>query len=433
MIDISGVVKMDVIYSNIIKYFLHLTNTMADFDVYNELPNHKSMFKEAVFPELDDMGDIYGGIAPKSTGGGNSGELIYDNKNLGFIVGSKRNRRIGRCERFLNDTRFNEWQSGLDAHHPGKKYTYSHELIDDDDVPEFVVKDKNGKYLAVNGYTTMPSDYELETLYYTQNPTKDDRKARPMKQWLQQHYAEHYDIDPNTGLPSEKFYEWRRKQMEDKRSNKRIPSLTPVSIFQKTFVYYEYHRYLKSAAEGLKGMSKFSKQKVKELESTIARNIVVKMGGDGQWLMKYAMDIYNEYIREPIYEHVQSNNITWKGESYNVFNKAREMFVKTKAFERARVRGGEAVQKAFVAYLFNRPEVKAMVAKRISTILKHDTNFYRTILEQTKTFIKGLILNSAQRIAGNSQIPMKRPITPVTPPAVSFKPPPALPHDEDDE
>ena len=402
---------------------------MAEFDVYGTLPNHKSMFKGAVFPELDDMGDIYGDIAPKKgTGGGKSAELIYDNKNLGHIVGSKLNRRIGRRERFINETRFKEWQDGLDPYHPGKKYTCSNEMIDEDDIPEFVVKDKNGKYLAVNGYTTMPSDYELETQYYRENPTKDARKAQPMKQWLQHHYEKHYDIDPNTGLPSEKFYEWRRQEMKDNRSNKRIPSMTPVSIFQKTFVYDEYHRYLTLAAENLHNV-KSDKRSIKELQSLIARQVVMSMEGDGQWLMKYAMDIYNEYIREPIYEHVQNTNVTWKGESYNVFNKAREMFVKTKAFERAQERGAESVQKAFVAYLFNRPEVKAMAAKRISTILKRDNNFYATIVNQTRDFIKGLILDAAQKIAGNSKIPIKRPATPVTR-GVSFRPPPALPHDK---
>ena len=76
----------------------------------------------------------------------------------------------------------------------GDLYDVGEEDLDGDGYNEVVVKDKSGKKVIVNGYTTEPSLFPYRNLYYSQNPTKELRKNKPWKDYVKRElYKPTYD------------------------------------------------------------------------------------------------------------------------------------------------------------------------------------------------------------------------------------------------
>ena len=73
-------------------------------------------------------------------------------------------------------------------------YDVVEEDLDNDGYPEVVVKDKLGKNVIVNGYTTEPSLFPYRKYYYAHNPTKESRKHNPWRSYIKNElYKPTYD------------------------------------------------------------------------------------------------------------------------------------------------------------------------------------------------------------------------------------------------
>lgn len=62
------------------------------------------------------------------------------------------------------------------AKHGPELYTVSDADINGDSIPDIIVKNKAGKNVIVNGYTTADSTFPYRYAYYTAYPTEDERK-----------------------------------------------------------------------------------------------------------------------------------------------------------------------------------------------------------------------------------------------------------------
>ena len=186
----------------------------------------------------------------------------FDNMQLVPIVGSANRRHVYRKNAFKNKFAFNEWQNDIrkeDPHDPRLNLTGEDMLVDGDDIPEFVVK-RGNRVVAVNGYSTKKSDYPIEYKYYEANPSKSQRETMPMKHWLMTHYKDNFHLNPDTGLPSDEYYEWRTKEIKTHKDDRRIPMLTPSNIFKNVFVYSQYQNAIDAAVEAVYPKSKYDKK-----------------------------------------------------------------------------------------------------------------------------------------------------------------------------
>ncbi len=79
----------------------------------------------------------------------------------------------------------------------GKGHRAEEGDINNDGIPDVVIYDENDNPVVVNGYTTTQSNHPVRYQYFTENPTKDSRKANPMSKWKRNIYGAAYDDDEN--------------------------------------------------------------------------------------------------------------------------------------------------------------------------------------------------------------------------------------------
>lgn len=114
---------------------------------------------------------------------------LYTLKN---VVSSKNARDIVRSTNFMPGP-FQIWNAKPNG--GNKKYVGGYEDLDGDRINEFVVK-RNGKIVAVNGYTTKKSDFPFKAKYYETHPTSKDRKVQPYNEYLTNvYYGAQYSPD----------------------------------------------------------------------------------------------------------------------------------------------------------------------------------------------------------------------------------------------
>ena len=68
-------------------------------------------------------------------------------------------------------------QRWVDKHGFHDMYTVTNDDVDNDGIPDIIVKNKKGDPIIVNGYTTVDSTYPYRYKYYTAYPTAEDRKG----------------------------------------------------------------------------------------------------------------------------------------------------------------------------------------------------------------------------------------------------------------
>ena len=323
----------------------------------------------------------------------------YDNKELADLVGSKASRHIYRSNAFINQPRFTEWQSKLKAKDPRRSLKGQLEKLDEDDIDEFVVRDRNNRIVAVNGFTTKASDYPIELEYYKANTTEAERKNVSMNQWLMSHYQPEMKIDPNTGLPSEDYYKWRSEEMKDRRINKRIPAMTPVNVFKNTFAYDLYQEILLNTIKTKLNEHKLpaSPSNIAKLRSEICKGCI-KQTSDKMWVGTWANHLFDRYIKHSVLQRLKQSMTDKNGEVFVPYEKYRTMFIDTEKYKTAIERGDseETIQKMFSDYLFNKSLTKDFVKGRIVQILQRDHEQYTNIRNFSMDYIGSIILNAVE-------------------------------------
>ena len=185
---------------------------------------------------------------------------------LGQLVGSRFKRDIKRREAFISPKTFEEWNKTTGKN----RYIGRYEDFDDDGVnEEFVVRRKRFKKdgsvkldedgnpilsdaIAVNGWTTMKSDYPIRKQYYDTYITADARSATPYTQFIKDHYLTE-DMIGRTGLPNHKYLDKRRiDTYQNYQYNLRMPNPTAKQMFMKEIIYPAFMFTVKDIADNLK-------------------------------------------------------------------------------------------------------------------------------------------------------------------------------------
>ena len=113
---------------------------------------------------------------------------LYTLKN---VVSSKNARDIVRSVNFMPG-QFDLWNANKKG--GNNKYKGSFQDLDGDEIAEYVVT-RDGKIVAINGYTTKRSDFPFKAEYYRTHPTSDDRKREKYNEFLNKYYGPEYSQD----------------------------------------------------------------------------------------------------------------------------------------------------------------------------------------------------------------------------------------------
>ena len=152
-----------------------------------------------------------------------------ENRHYGFdvspylagVVGSRANRDIYIKNAWQSANAFNEWKNKYPE--ARADYEWIEADMDKDGIDETGVK-RNGRIIAINGYTTRRSEYPYRKDYYNQYPTRELRKENKIAQ-----YWERYDPELK---PNDLSATWHVKQEELDRKHIRKILKETVSPYQ---------------------------------------------------------------------------------------------------------------------------------------------------------------------------------------------------------
>ena len=146
---------------------------------------------------------------------------------LRLVAGSKLARDFRRRPHFMGQNAFDAWQQ---VHDKKKRYWAEEADVDGDRVNEFVVRfnktDSRGKVeldedgnpirsnriAAVNGWTTVKSDYKERKQFIDEYPTAKDRKGKSFTKFIHSKYYTDNDKD-EFGYPNHAYIERRKETM----------------------------------------------------------------------------------------------------------------------------------------------------------------------------------------------------------------------------
>ena len=206
---------------------------------------------------------------------------------LKHVVGSECARDLRRRGGFMSPEAFAEWQQKYDEK---KQYRGSMRNVDNDPEEEFVVErlDAQGNpYLvAVNGWTTVKSDYPVRKAWYTANPTQEQRRANKFKPFLKSHYlTEEYQAP--SGYPNHAYLEKLvRDNYTNYKYNLRMPNPHARQDFMREIVWTAYKNAISIISEDT-GKTK------EEISDSCNQSM-----GNG-WVARLGTKIYNTWFIEP--------------------------------------------------------------------------------------------------------------------------------------
>ena len=287
------------------------------------------------------------------------GGVNYDPeiRRLATIVGSKRKRDITRKNAFMSQTAFEDWN---EKH--GGNYRMAEDKLDDDEIPELVVYDKNGKIVGVNGYTTTRSDWGVRKPYYATFPTRESRKGHSLGGWVRDEIyretAEDFDED---GIPKDTYVKRLNSIHNDPRYRgyvMKASAPSPYNTFIKLIV--------KPAVEDAMN---FYTSGDKERNKTI--NIALREARGVGWMMKLASDYWNHWVKEPILARLQSQ-LTALLNHYNITHTTPAQ---------------NTSDKDFIAWIFSKKEVKQEVNVALRGILRSKNEYIDNMIPPIRELI----------------------------------------------
>ena len=216
------------------------------------------------------------------------------------LVGSKAGRAIYRDPDYMSEGTLNIL-NGKRIARGQKPYLGAWERMDEDSIPEFVVRDHNENIVAVNGYTTKRSDWDIMNKYYTQYPSRDDRTENPFRDFVNDYYEDDPDVKFETdaaGFPTDEYLERRKAAQKNSIYSMRLPNPTAYNIFTKNLV------------------SPIIQLKVNELAETngVEREHIMSLlkatYGEG-WMLSFISHLWNALVKTP-FLNLASNTKEYK-------------------------------------------------------------------------------------------------------------------------
>ena len=204
------------------------------------------------------------------------------------LVGSKAGRAIYRDKDYMSEGTLNIL-NGRRLARGQKPYLGTWESVDEDAVPEFVVRDHNNNIVAVNGYTTKRSDWDIMNKYYTYYPSKKARKDNPFREFAIDYYEDDPDVKFETdaaGFPTDEYLTRRKEAQKNSIYSMRMPNPTAYNLFTKNLVSPIIQMKVNELAEA------------NDVTREHIMSLLKKAYGEG-WMLSFISQLWNGIVKTP--------------------------------------------------------------------------------------------------------------------------------------
>lgn len=163
----------------------------------------------------------------------------------------------------------------------GKGYTAHDEDINNDGIPDAVIRDKLGRPVVVDGYTTTKSSYPYRYAYFTDYPTAEQRRDVPYSEYLRNLNGAKYE-DPQNPL--------------------KLTSSTTPELFQRAAA----NGYAKKVAKDRTVYNVFTSDIIKPIFDQVQEELNIKMN---KALISVAAFCWNVLVLYPVMKMVYGEQI----------------------------------------------------------------------------------------------------------------------------
>ena len=298
--------------------------------------------------------------------------------DLFALVSSRNHRDIVRKNEFMSPAAFDVWNSKQKS-----KCWAGMEDYDRDGQPtEFVVRrgNQNGPIIAVNGYTTKPSDWESKRKFYESHPMRADRSAKKgvsYRKFLDELYGYEEDAE---GFATEKYLKRRKDLMDKSPYNLRMKNPSPYNIFQTRLISPAWKNVLAIFAEGSEDTAKEIRKKCNEKH------------GKG-WMMKVASQFWDVWVKEPILQNLEDAGHL--DDYIATFQGKKRASVKTPNFRYNP--DDESHVEEFERWLFARAEIKEALIEFVRPLFNRDNKAYKQAMSYLQRYFDERIVEAIER------------------------------------
>lgn len=297
----------------------------------------------------------------------------YTLKNL---VSSKQARDIVRSSNFMPG-QFNRWNEKATG--GNNKYVGEFEDLDGDDIDEFVVK-RDGKIVAVNGYTTKASDFPFKGVYYNTHPTPESRKDEPYRDYLHSHYYGPVYNDDNSEI--NRWTGIDPTTAEFKRKFKKHATHAPT-----VFSPYRAISQLIVAPACKQAFLRYAENN--EEKAKILRKAAIEVSGKKAFEAAIASQFYTTMVKVPLLQSIQDQVQALSEEFVTIKQRSNPDFVVDWT------PGSECVKK-FETWLFNKASVKARVKTFVHNLITTDNGRRQQNIEALRAKLVTSFTNNQQ-------------------------------------
>lgn len=299
---------------------------------------------------------------------------------LGRVVGSVNARDIYRDQNYMSEGALKILNGKRIARK--QKPLYGHwTSVDGDNIDEWVVRTKeNGPIVAVNGYRTKKSDWDILKNYHHQYPSRAERTEHPFNEFLADYYREDPSVEYATdtaGFATDAYLKQRKKLQKDSKYAMHLPNPSAFNLFQK-MVADIYHTIFDSFMKHPPNQ-KFPEEYVSW--------ILTYSYGQG-WLLNLISQLWSENVKEPVLRQIMR---------YKKYDEWTKAYVKLKRDK------GEApgdldptVNKDLADYLLRKKRVKNYIKEYVRPLLTTGsgefTKFTNYVADIVKKLLTGVVV-----------------------------------------
>ena len=308
-----------------------------------------------------------------------------------MVAGSNLSRDLRRRPHFMAPKAFDEWQK---AHDKKERYIYEETDIDGDKIKDSVVRarrkynkdlkkyedeyDKKGNpvrdLIAVNGWTTVKSDYDDRKQFYEAYPTAEARKGKSFTKFTHSKYYTDADKD-EFGYPSHAYIEKRKAKMYNEGHKKRIRM--PLPTARKDFGAMVGAAYKAAVTDFIKQHPEIER-----------KNVSVEAG----FIPKVSNAFWRAWILETLFEEIRDTEYYKKLLDKYIARFDRAKFNKDKGIT-FNIRDPEHREK-FEKTLLKNDSVRMGINSLVQQLLDEKGPFFAESFEHLKgIFAKELIVN----------------------------------------
>ena len=306
--------------------------------------------------------------------------------DLFALVSSRNHRDIVRRNEFMSKPAFEQWNTKQVALGRETCWADMEDYDNDGEKTEFVVRrrDAKGPVIAVNGYTTKPSDWHNKRLYYAAYPTRASRSSdleknpdyKSYRDFINEQYGYEEDAE---GFATEAYLKKRTAAMADSPYNLRLKNPSAYSIFQSRIVFPAYKKVMDVYSGG---NEETAKKHRKQCEDKYGKG----------WVMKEASEKWDSWVRQPIIDALDESGelreyvATFQGKKRAskktpnfVYNPEDEMHVAE-----------------FVRWLFSRPEIKEAQVEYVRPLFNRENEAFKRALNSMQNHLDDMVADATE-------------------------------------